>query len=360
MARFRHLTRVGLAREDWPLRMQDAWSKARHRHDIFSDDGAGAHWRQPTADSACKALGQFLRVCLEHDMLSNGMITQACTERRNLRLFIIGLIERNLARNTILSIMRHLSAALQAVCPEIDRTTLNRFIALLAARLPETPARRQELRRPDELFDLGLDLMSSWQHRQTSDPRTNAAQFRDGLMIAFLALCPIRPHSLAAVHLDRNIVFVGDRARVVFEPHETKTGRHHEFDWPPELNDALRVYLTEVRPILTTYDVEDRAMWPGKRNRALNTGGIYTAFVKHTEARFGVAMSPQSFRHAAATFIAEMTPDRAMMARAVLQHQGFKMTEKHYIRGQQLKAARMYQETVDDLLRQFENAEEVS
>jgi hypothetical protein len=48
------------------------------------------------------------------------------------------------------------------------------------------------------------------------------------------------------------------------------------------------------------------------------------------------------FRDAAATFIAEMTPARAMMATAVLQHRQLETTMRSYIHGQQHLAAHTY------------------
>jgi len=59
--------------------------------------------------------------------------------------------------------------------------------------------------------------------------------------------------------------------------------------------------------------------------------------------------------NAAATFIAEMTPDRALMAAAVLQHRSFASTMRHYIHGSQHKASRYYQGAIAELLKQADH-----
>ena len=74
-------------------------------------------------------------------------------------------------------------------------------------------------------------------------------------------------------------------------------------------------------------------------------------FYKVTEAQMGVAISPHLFRDAAATFIYDMIPERALMAASVLQHSDFKTTERHYIAGQQRTAAVNYHKAINDLLK---------
>jgi hypothetical protein len=47
--------------------------------------------------------------------------------------------------------------------------------------------------------------------------------------------------------------------------------------------------------------------------------------IKHiTEAQLGRPITPHMFRDAAATFISEMAPERALMAASVLQHRSFR------------------------------------
>jgi integrase len=62
---------------------------------------------------------------------------------------------------------------------------------------------------------------------------------------------------------------------------------------------------------------------------------------KRTRERLSVSVSPHLFRDAVATFIVEMKPQWAMIA-AALQHTDYRITEKHYMHGQQHRAGRLY------------------
>ena len=57
------------------------------------------------------------------------------------------------------------------------------------------------------------------------NPRTRALQYRDGLMLAFLALRPIRLANLAMMELGRHVLIDDDTVLVRFASAETKTHR---------------------------------------------------------------------------------------------------------------------------------------
>jgi integrase len=81
--------------------------------------------------------------------------------------------------------------------------------------------------------------------------------------------------------------------------------------------------------------------------------GIYTRITQVTAQHLGVAISPHLFRDAAATFIAELAPENARMAAAVLQHRSFETTSRHYIHGQQHLAAKKYSDAIASLVAKF-------
>ena len=88
----------------------------------------------------------------------------------------------------------------------------------------------------------------------------------------------------------------------------------------------------------------------------MSAQGIYTRITQVTEKHFGHAITPHMFRDAAATFVAEMTPERALMAAAVLQHRSFETTRRHYIHGQQHLAAKRYHAAIADLVIRTQSA----
>src|SRR5262249_48240362 len=148
----------------------------------------------------------------------------------NLRNYIAALRKRVVPR-TVVTQLQCLSLAIGAMEPTIDRSLLK--LAICRLQPTATPSRNKsaQLKSPTELLSMGLRLMETWQARQAHDPRLNAMDFRDGLMIAFLSLCPIRLKNLAQMLIGRHLTFEATTIRVVFEPHETKGGKLLEFDF---------------------------------------------------------------------------------------------------------------------------------
>jgi integrase/recombinase XerD len=199
------------------------------------------------------------------------------------------------------------------------------------------------------LLQLGQKLMADWQVRVAHDPRLNAMDYRDGLMIAFLALCPVRLDNLAQMQIGGHLRFESDVVRVAFAGHETKGGRPLEFNWPDELRPALDFYLSRVHPMLYELPQIGAPLWPSlqRGKKQMGASGIYTRITRVTEKHLGFPINPHMFRDAAATFIAETTPERAQLAAGVLQHTNLQMTKDHYIRGQQHQMLQRYQGAID-------------
>jgi integrase len=93
-------------------------------------------------------------------------------------------------------------------------------------------------------------------------------------------------------------------------------------------------------------------LWPSpqRRKRQMGASGIYTRMLQVTAKHLGYSINPHMFRDAAATFIAETTPERALLAAGVLQHRNLQMTRDHYIHGQQHQMLHRYQGAIDALI----------
>ncbi len=143
----------------------------------------------------------------------------------------------------------------------------------------------------------------------------------------------------------------------MFEPEEMKGRRALAFDFPEELSQALDAYLRTIHPMLCDGRQAGAPLWPSlhKKKRQMTAHGIYTRITQITSAHLGRPVTPHMFRNAAATFIAEMTPERALMAAAVLQHRSFETTRRHYIHGQQHLAATRYHQAIAELVARVDN-----
>jgi integrase len=162
----------------------------------------------------------------------------------------------------------------------------------------------------------------------------------------------VRLKNLAQMRIGEHLTFEGELVRVEFTGLETKGGRPLEFDWPRELRPALEFYLSRVHPMLYDQSQTGAPFWPSlqRRKRQMRECGIYTRITQVTMKHLGRRINPHMFRDAAATFISEMTPDRALLAAGVLQHSNLQITKDHYIRGQQHQMLHRYQRAIDDII----------
>lgn len=112
---------------------------------------------------------------------------------------------------------------------------------------------------------------------------------------------------------------------------------------------GVRVSVGMRRNILIT---NGAPLWPSlhRHKRQMGVSGIYTRILQVTAKHLGCSINPHMFRDAAATFIAETIPERALLAAGVLQHRNLQITRKHYIRGQQHQMLHRYQSAIDALI----------
>ena len=68
---------------------------------------------------------------------------------------------------------------------------------------------------------------------------------------------------------------------------------------------------------------------------------------RRTLAQFGARLTPHSFRHAAATTIAQNRPEEALVIRLILGHSTTATAEQHYIHATRINAANRYQRIVE-------------
>jgi len=191
-----------------------------------------------------------------------------------------------------------------------------------------------------QLVELGETLM-----REAANPHPGygvdrRALFRDGLMIAFLALRPLRIRNLTHLELGRTLLEVSDgRHRIVYGRGETKTGEPIELDWPEELEPALAEYLADYRPRLLRGRISSM-LWIGVFGDPMAEQTIRQAITLRTQARLGAAINPHLFRDCAATTMAIEDPAHVGLASPLLGHASTTTTDRHYRQANSIAAGR--------------------
>lgn len=241
----------------------------------------------------------------------------------------VGTLRRNCTETAVAICLQRLRLTISEIAPEDDWSWLYRIerrVANGARRLPTPRATSADL------YKVGLDLIHDARNKSEIFDRpilSQAEQFRDGLMVAFLVEAPLRRGCFANLRLGEHVFKVGNRWNVFVSAEMTKTGEPQDYEISLQLGGYLDEFLEKYRPVFPCSD-QHGGLWP-YGDRPMTDKMVRRYIRKHTEQRLGTAISPHGFRRGSATFIAEADPKNIRMAKDLLGHRTFGITEKHYI-----------------------------
>ncbi len=180
---------------------------------------------------------------------------------------------------------------------------------------------------------------------------SRASQFRDGLMVALLAFCPIRRRNFAALEIGRSFIQIGNQWWIVLSASETKEKRADERRVPELLSPVIDCYLGQYRPVLARSDHPPKRLWLSAKNGAAITDKEVARVIRKTTlSTVGMAQGPHMFRTSAQSSAALHAGDNPYLGSAVLHHTDPNLTDSHYNRQSCLTAAKSFREIV----RQYE------
>lgn len=337
--------------DQWPLNDQKAWSKACEPVSLFDDEGDGLqHLAEITRKHYAFGWGRwitFLSLHAPHDLELSP--AKRCT-KPNVQAYVEELRAKGNAESTVISRLQELVNVAIVLDPLFDPRIVNRFIAALKAKAK--PARgKAHIPRADALVDLSFRLMAS-----VSDVHKleDAAIFRDAVLIAFLALHPVRLRNLTNFHLGKNLIRQNDGYLVVFRSDETKTGSVYEAPLAHVLIEPMTRYIAEIRPILMSAAGSSKRdvgtnVWVSGHGSPMSSTALRDHIKMRTRLAFGKSIHPHAFRDAAATTLVVGDPTHVRSAATLLGHRSFATTETYYIRAEGLDAQRSYLEHLKNL-----------
>jgi site-specific recombinase XerD len=171
---------------------------------------------------------------------------------------------------------------------------------------------------------------------------TEARRRRDGAMIAFLSLLPIRRRAFCNIELERHVDPLPP-FRITVDADLSKTRIVWTAVPPAELTPVLDDYLRHVRPFLAGRSPQpDSALWLNDHGRRLAPNTMTGRITSATSKNLGTAVSPHFFRDAAATTLCTESPEAARAVRDVLGHKGFDTVDRHYNHAKMIDASRRY------------------
>jgi integrase len=244
--------------------------------------------------------------------------------------------------------LRQVCRALKLICPGADWSWLASTGNRISADNPGQ-ARKYHLVTSDRLYALGIELMDDAVAHTSADNRRGkmyALQYRDGLAVAFLALLPLRRHTLVAIRIGEQLTKHGDLWALDIPARETKTQRALELPISTELGTRIDLYLEHYRPRINGANSHN-ALWASSKQGPLSGIATYYAVRRRTKRAFGFAVNLHRFRHAAASFWSIRDPINVRGVKDLLGQRSFGITNKYYIMGQSRLASRALARAVD-------------
>lgn len=344
-------TRASLRLEEWPSVDRAAFEAARRQGDILEPSGLASHWRPTTVDSMTYGYGGWLAWLAQTGQLDRvNDPASRCTPDR-LRDFLQWLRNKGLRPATIATRVRCLARMLAVMCPDAE-------LDFLRATLRRIEVRRSSLKVPrmrsaEELLALGFDLMAD-ADQSVVRLKDRARTYRDGLLISFLSLRPLRRRNVAGLILCQHLQLTPTGWRILIPGDEMKNGYPLDEPFPdvlvPHLERYLTVYRQSLAPVSITIDPWSGPLWISTRTGEAMSGHTMNLTVGEiTRKRFGKPVNLNLFRDIAATTLAIEDPEHVRLGATINGHRDYRTTQRSYNLSQSHQAAAVYQKSLFNL-----------
>ena len=318
------------------------WENLRKEAGPLDDRGALAHLRQTSLATLETRYGRWMQWLMTFDP---GALASLPVDRATLPRLQAWLGDlAHTSPMTRLMFIDGVLRVLRAADPDHDWTMQRRlWTGLKRASGRGDPARKHgRILSSEVLLKAGLSLAEVDTDVVPNQLKRMICQ-RDGMMIALLAVLPIRRRAFCELALGQSLHVSDDEILISLSEDMTKTGVSWEAAIPQQIEAGLRQYIVDVRPaLLARGDQRNDILWVGKKGEVMHQNYIGSRIGNLTLKLTGKRIPPHFFRDAAATTLARISPESARLIRPVLAHSGFTTAERHYIHAQTIEAGRDY------------------
>lgn len=331
--------------EEWSPVDQFAWEKAIRPAVRLRRGGAAAHLAQVSQKDIANRYGLYLDFLQRNGLFDPTSGAAKLVVLGHVQQFV-GELAIRVSSVTIWNSIYKLRRAAECLAPDVDFRWLSEIendFALVAKPKDKT----DRLVLAHRLLEAGLTLVEEAE-RFALTPMRRAKGVRNGLMIALLALHPLRIKNFATLRIGQSIQKMDGHWWLIIEFKQTKTRRRDERRVPEFMTEIIDRYVETYRPILLKNDTEESAFWiSATRGTQFTTKNMATLISKVTEQTLGVDVSPHLFRMAAATTVAVYGTSTPYLASGVLGHRDECITEEHYNRARSLHASAILSEIIE-------------
>jgi hypothetical protein len=344
----------------WPAADRAAYERACILGGPFDEGGQAACWRPASHKALLGAYGRWLgflhnQVVVLEDEGPAERMTPARIDA------YVRFLAGRCAPVTVSSYLGQLHMMMRDVWPDHDWAWLC-AVQARAQRFAE-PSRNKDARivPQQDLLRLGCELMQqaaamSMPEDLRAGPDHPALLFRDGLIIALLAMRPLRQRNFLALQIGRCLRRDRDGWQIHIPAAECKTHMALHMAFPEVLVPALEAYIHQYRPRLMAMQGPRNPatagrpvgfhLWVSRCGTWITEGALQKALARHTRARFGHHVNVHLFRDCAATSLADNNPEHVRLAADLLGHRSFQTTMTHYISARQRTALRHCQAVI--------------
>jgi len=233
---------------EWPQPIQRAWEEAfRPSHRLKKGDSA-SHLGPVSRQEIARRFGLFLGFLKRTGRLDQDAPAAAHVTAQNVEAYMADFAVQKISSVTAWNNIYKVRRAAQLLSPDQDFSWLAEIQKDLAFMMKP----RSKLDRvvfAERFVEAGLTLIAEAKDR-TQAEFVRARGIRNGLMLALLALCPIRPKNFAALEIGQTFRQVRGNWWIVLPARSTKMRSPEERPVPTWLNPYIDLYLKEARPIL--------------------------------------------------------------------------------------------------------------
>jgi site-specific recombinase XerD len=320
----------------WPAAESAAWQQALRPSVRLKRGGAASHLRPVVQRDLRKRNGLFLDFLSRSGRLDIGAPAGAHVTPENVEAYVAELKSR-VSSVTVYGSIQKLRRFVQLIAPDRELGWLIEIERELYSEQRPLP-KWDRVVTTDVLVDAGQTLMTEAEI-STRPTLTRARMFRNGLMVALLAYCPIRLKNFASLEIGRSFVKEDDTWWIVLKAAETKEKREDERPAPDDLTDSIERYLEIYRPILAGDKAEANALWFAINGEPMSYASMGELIAETTRMAIGVAISPHLFRTAGVTTLATRAGDKPHAGSALLHH-GPYGPQENYNRASSITAGR--------------------
>ena len=341
-------TKLYLPYTEWPAADKALWTAAfEPGTDLFDGGGPGSHLSERTVRQLQYAYGKFLFFISNQHPDSLKRVPARRLNAKTIEEYVNWQPE-TCGGVTLSVYLYHLWLALRYLCLKDDwrwLLAISKRIRIQAKPRPE----KLHLVTSETLYDLGIRLMDS--ALVCGKPPTSwrvQTAFRDGLIIALLALIPLRRRTLSALRIGKHLIKSGDQWLLDIPAEDVKSKRPLDYPISLELSQRIDVYVNQIRLRTAGAGTHDY-LWASSRGRPMRGQVIYNAVRRRARKALGFPINLHRFRRAAATLWSVQDPANVRGSKDLLGHSSFATTEKHYIMAQSRLAGRALARAIDNV-----------